>query len=64
MFDSGTRLISAFILAGMVPLAVLISRDRLRRYRRGVLVALEDWMYDNAQKKPLPSFEVARILET
>src|SRR6516225_5085451 len=55
------RLVSAFILAGMVPLAVLISRDKLRRYRRGVLIALEDWMYKHATKKPLPSFEVARI---
>jgi hypothetical protein len=55
------RLVSAFILAGMVPLAVLISRDKLRRFRRGVLIALEDWMYNNAAKKPLPSFEVARI---
>jgi hypothetical protein len=55
------RLVSAFILAGMVPLAVLISRDKMRSYRRGVLIALEDWMYKNATKKPLPSFEVARI---
>jgi hypothetical protein len=55
------RLVSAFILAGMVPLAVLISRDKLRTYRRGVLIALEDWMYKNAAKKPLPSFDVARI---
>src|ERR1700744_889518 len=55
------RLVSAFILAGMVPLAVLISRDKLRTYRRGVLIALEDWMYRHAAKKPLPSFEVARI---
>src|SRR5579859_1340025 len=55
------RLVSAFILAGMIPLAVLISRDKLRAYRRGVLIALEDWMYRHAAKKPLPSFEVARI---
>jgi hypothetical protein len=55
------RLVSAIILAGMVPLAVLISRDKLRSYRRGVLIALEDWMYKHATKKPLPSFEVARI---
>jgi hypothetical protein len=42
-------------------LAILVSRDKLRQHRRGVLIALEDWMYTNAPKKPLPSFEVARI---
>ena len=54
------RLVSAFILAGMVPLAVLISRDKLRSYRRGVLMA-RNWMHKHETKKPLPSFVVARI---
>ena len=55
------RAFSAFILAGLIPLAILISRDRLRHYRRGVLLSLEDWMYKHADPRPMPSFEVARI---
>jgi hypothetical protein len=61
MWNTGLRLASAFLLAGLIPLAILVSRDRLRRYRRGVLAALEDWMYQNAPEKIVPSFEVARI---
>jgi len=61
MLETSIRLSSALLLAAMVPLAILISRDRLRQYRRGVLISLEDWMYKNAPKKALPSFEVARI---
>jgi hypothetical protein len=59
--EIGILLVSAFLLAAMVPVAILISRDRLRRYRSWVLIALEDWMYKTARRKPLPSFEVARI---
>jgi hypothetical protein len=59
--EIGIRLVSAFLLAALVPLAILISRDRLRRYRSWVLIALEDWMYRTAKRRPLPSFEVARI---
>jgi hypothetical protein len=59
--ENGILIVAAFLLAAMVPTAVLISRDRLRRYRSWVLIALEDWMCKNARRKPLPSFEVARI---
>jgi hypothetical protein len=61
MLDTLVRLSSALLLSALVPLAILVSRDKLRQHRRGVLIALEDWMYTNAPKKPLPSFEVARI---
>ena len=61
MLDTLVRLSSALLLTALVPLAILVSRDKLRQHRRGVLIALEDWMYSNAPKKPLPSFEVARI---
>jgi hypothetical protein len=57
----GVSITSCFILAGMVPLAVLISRDRLRRYRRGLVIALEEWISRNARMAPLPSFDAARI---
>jgi hypothetical protein len=59
--ESAVRVCSAFILAGLIPIAILISRDRLRHYRRGVLISLETWMYRNADPQPMPSFEVARI---
>ena len=59
--DTWIRLISVFVLAAMVPLAVLISRDRLRRYRSRVLIALEAWILRRVPKKAIPSFEVARI---
>ncbi len=61
MFDAAVLIASAFLLSAMVPLAILISRDRLRRYRSRVLIALEAWMMSNARTKVLPSFEVARI---
>jgi hypothetical protein len=61
MFDTTIRLVSALLMSAMLPCAILVSRDRLRRHRRGVLVALEYWMSKNATTKPLPSFEVARI---
>lgn len=61
MWETSIRLSCAFVLAALLPLAILVSRDRLRRYRRGILIALEDWMYNTARKKALPSFEVARI---
>ncbi|MEJ0020611.1 MAG: hypothetical protein WDN25_29500 [Acetobacteraceae bacterium] len=61
MLEDGVLVTSAVLLAGMIPLAVLISRDRLRRYRSRVLIALESWMLTNAPQKALPSFEVARI---
>jgi hypothetical protein len=57
----GVLILSCFILAGMVPLAILISRDRLRRYRRGLVIALEDWISNAAHVAPLPSFDAARI---
>ena len=40
MWMKGVLMLSCFILAGMIPLAVLISRDRLRRYRRRRLIPL------------------------
>jgi hypothetical protein len=61
MWLQGILIVSSFILAGMVPLAILISRDRLRRYRRGLLVVLEDWISRTAGVTPLPSFDSARI---
>jgi hypothetical protein len=61
MFDAGVLVASAVLLAGLIPLAILISRDRLRRYRSRVLMALEAWMLKSAPTKALPSFEVARI---
>jgi hypothetical protein len=61
MWLKGISITSCFILAGMVPLAVLISSDRLRRYRRGLVIALEEWISRNARMAPLPSFDAARI---
>ena len=55
------RVLSAFILAGLIPLAIMISRDRLRHYRRGLLLALEEWMVGLEHYKSMPSFEAARI---
>jgi hypothetical protein len=59
--ESFIRVLSAFIFAGLIPLAILISRDRLRHYRRGLLISLEDWIYKHADPRPMPSFEIARI---
>lgn len=59
--EAAVRLLSAVILAGLIPFAILISRDRLRHYRRGVLISLENWMCRHSDPKPMPSFEVARI---
>jgi hypothetical protein len=61
MLEIAIRFFVAFALAGIIPLAILVSRDRLRQYRRAVLIELEDWMCRHASPKPLPSFEVARI---
>jgi hypothetical protein len=60
-WEAGVLILSMFILAGMVPLAVLISRDRLRRYRRELLTTLERWISESADVAPLPSFDSARI---
>lgn len=59
--ETWIRFVSAFILAGLIPLAIMISRDRLRHYRRGLLLALEDWMVGVQHSKSKPSFEAARI---
>jgi hypothetical protein len=61
MWMKGVLMLSCFISAGMIPLAVLISRDRLRRYRRSLVIALEDWISKTAKVTPLPSFDAARI---
>jgi len=59
--ETWIKIISAVILAGLIPLAIMISRDRLRHYRRGLLLALENWMVGLQHHKPMPSFEAARI---
>lgn len=61
MWLKGILITSCFILAAMVPLAVLISRDRLRRYRRGLVIILEEWISRTAGVQAPPSFEAARI---
>src|SRR5207249_1643701 len=61
MWVKGILMLSCFILAAMIPLAVLISRDRLRRYRRSLVIALEEWISETAKVAPLPSFDAARI---
>lgn len=61
MWLKGISITSCFLLSGMVPLAVLVSRDRLRRYRRGLVIALEEWISRTARLAPLPSFDAARI---
>jgi hypothetical protein len=61
MWMKSVLMLSCFILAGMIPLAVLISRDRLRKYRRSLVIALEDWISKTAKVTPLPSFDAARI---
>jgi hypothetical protein len=59
--ETWIRIASAAILAGLIPLAIMISRDRLRHYRRGLLLSLEDWMIGLQHHKSMPSFESARI---
>ena len=52
---------SCIVMALLIPLAILISRDRLREYRRGLVLALEGWIYENDPKPSMTSFEGARI---
>jgi hypothetical protein len=59
--ENWIRFVSASILAVLLPVAIMISRDRLRHYRRGLLIALEDWMGGFHRLRPMPSFEAARI---
>jgi hypothetical protein len=59
--ENSIRIASALIFAVLLPIAIMISRDRLRHYRRGLLVALEDWMGTALHGMAMPSFESARI---
>ena len=59
--DQVVPAVSCVLMAFMIPLAILISRDRLRENRRGLLLALEQWLYRTAEEPPITSFEAARI---
>ena len=52
---------STILVCLLIPLAILISRDRLRKYRRGLLLALEEMIYKGEKHRPMTAFEVARI---
>lgn len=59
--DVGALALSIIVLGVLIPAAFLMSRDRLRAYRRQLVLNLEHWIYEQSGIKPLPSFDAARI---
>ena len=59
--DASELVGSTILICFLIPVAILVSRDRLRKYRRGLLLALEELIYKEEKHRPMTAFEVARI---